>query len=198
MKVIDRNDTETMQCNQCQEGFETDTDLDSNDNPAEFVTIPVECEKGNFCSDACRARAMYEAQDDAGKLALRRFYLGAQLLSDHKLPVERIMKEWDIDFDSDIDDAIVCALSPDGGVRGVPGPEDDCEAYLMDVTARKIIWDGLYMGQRAAIGVVVRYEMAVADRPGDAYWQEELDKAKVRLLNAETALKTLEVIGKVA
>ena len=191
-KLIDREDVSLVQCNQCNKPFEQDEDLDSNDVPSTFVSVPVECDKGNFCSEACRARAMYEAQDEAGKKILRRYYLGAQLMYDYRRDAEKLVKDWDLYIGGDAEDVCV-ALSPDGGVRGVPGPEDDCEALLVPKDVRKVLWNGLWMGRRAAIADVARAEEHVKQWDTE-YWQKELADAKLRLVAAEESLHALEAL----
>ena len=197
--MINLEDVTNIQCNRsgCDEPFEIEPAGPGYPDPD--ITVPVECTKGKFCSQACRARAMYEAQDDAGKKVLRRYYLGAQLIGDNHREAKAIVEDWDIDLaakDAAEDD--LTAISPDGGTRGVLGPEDDaCDSFLMDKEARAIIWRGLYAGRTAELHRLTGYEMRLAEHPGDAFWQKELDAAQKRLTDADAALKTLERLGKV-
>lgn len=190
-KLIDAQETSTVQCNQCQEPFEVDADADDQGRPVQVVDIPVECSQGNYCSDSCRAQAMYEQADSAGKETLRRYYLGAQLMVENRRPAEAIMQEWELDYDAVDCDSVACALSPDGGIYGKPGVEDDCEGVLLDKVTRQVVWQGLYMSRRAAIREVIEREQQVGQYPGVAYWQNELDEAKARLADAEAALATV-------
>jgi hypothetical protein len=73
--MIDLEDVRNVQCNYCQQPFEIEDDEDEDGHPVPVVDVPVECDKGKFCSKAHRAHAMYEAQDEAGRTVLRRLFL---------------------------------------------------------------------------------------------------------------------------
>jgi hypothetical protein len=192
-KLIDRQDVSMVQCNYCQDPFTQDVDLDSNDQPATFVDIPVECDEGNFCGEECRAQAMYEAQTPADQLVLRRYYLGACLMVDYQRETDAILRKWGIDNPGDPEGAQI-ALSPEGGIRGKEGAEDDCEALLVSKEARKVLWNGLYMGRRLAIGNVVRAQQNVDSYPNDEYWAKGLAEASLLLADADAVLKALEAL----
>jgi hypothetical protein len=193
-KLIDRQDISMVQCNYCQEPFAQDEDLDWNDQPSTFVDIPVECDEGNFCGEECRAQAMYEAQTPKFRETLRKIYLGATLLNDNRAHAMAIMDAWDMDYNSDDTESILQALSPDGGIRGKEGVEDDCEALLVSKEASKVLWNGLYMGRRLAIGNVVHAQQNVESYPNDEYWAKGLAEANLLLADAEAALKALEAL----
>ena len=71
--MVDLEDVRNVQCNYCQKPFDIEDDEDDEGHPFEIVNVPVECDKGKFCSEAHRAQAMYEAQDEAGREVLRRY-----------------------------------------------------------------------------------------------------------------------------
>ena len=164
MADLDTADASTVQCNYCGEPFEVEDDYDEDNHPTQHVVVPVQCDKGCFCSEAHRSQAMYEAQDEQGRRALRRYYLGAVLINETSNMGVKITQEWGIDYDPFRADEVALALSPDGGTRGKEGVEDDCDALLLPHDARKIIWNGL----------------------------EEIACARKKLAEVETALKALK------
>jgi hypothetical protein len=188
MPVDLENALDTM-CNYCGEPFEIEDDFDDDGHPVQVVNVPVECGKGKFCSEAHRAQAMYEAQDEAGRRTLRRLYLGAQLMLEHRREALEIVGDWDEDTDlADINEIASC-LSPEGGIGGKEGAEDDCEALLLPEAARKVIWDGLYEGRRAAALEVMRANQIAG---ASEYKDGEVARAKAKLAEAVAALRALE------
>jgi hypothetical protein len=156
--MIDLEDVRNVQCNYCQQPFEIEGDEDSEGHPIQTVDVPVECDKGKFCCEAHRAQAMYEAQDEAGRECLRRYYLGACLMIENRVHATLRMEEWELDESGDDPEQVECALSPKGGIGGKEGAEDDCDALLMPKATRAIIWNALFDGKMAAEMAVYRAE----------------------------------------
>lgn len=182
-------ETSAVQCNYCGEPFEW-----GEDEGRMIFTVPVECAKGNFCSEAHRAQAMYEGQDAADRKVLRRFYLGARLVSGYAPAAETIMEGWGYDdITYEVAD-ISCALSPEGGMGGKEGVEDDCEAKLMSPSAGKAIWDGLYEARILARQDVLRAErtLTLGTHLSPEYWEKQIADAKEQAAKIDAALVALE------
>jgi hypothetical protein len=193
--MTDLHETTAIQCNQCGEPFEIEPP--APDYPQEEIIVQVECDKGKFCCEPCRAQAMYEAQDEDGRKALRRMYLGLRLVLENRRDVNEIFSAWDIGPVIDGDPAAMTALSPEGGVHGKEGPEDECESLLMPAGARKLIWNGLWKGRFAATLELVRAEQMDATYLGEVYKAEVVAVAKKKLADAEAAFKALEELRSV-
>jgi hypothetical protein len=204
-KLIDPDDVLETQCNRdgCGQPFEPEDDEDDEGHPIPVLIVPVECAKGRFCSEQCRAQVMYEAQGEDGRRVLRRYYLGTQLMAENRKRVEQMAAEWDIDLDYDPEEGHhesrrAFALSPDGGVRGEEGIEDDAEtAYLLEDKDRQVVWSALYDARTQARLEVIRAEQINATYLGESYKDAELSRAKKKLDEAEAALQILDSLGPV-
>ena len=187
--MVDLEDVRNVQCNYCQRPFEIEEDEDEGGHPVPVVDVPVECDKGKFCCEAHRAQAMYEAQDEAGRKCLRRYYLGAALESEYSRAVGKIVDEWELDVLGAHPDARMEILSPEGGISGKEGAEDDCDALLMPKATRAIIWNALFDGKMAAEMAVYRAEQI--KYLGDEYKASEIARTKEKVAEIEAAMVAL-------
>jgi hypothetical protein len=132
-KMSDRN------CNLCQEEFPSELDY-GPDHPRMVWTIPVETLKGNFCSDFCRSKAMYEAQDEDTKQALRQLYLGLEAILNTYKATRRILEDWDVVplFNPELRKItdLNKTLSPDGQDTGM---EDDVFCFLVAPEGKELL-----------------------------------------------------------
>ena len=193
--MVDLEDVRNVQCNYCQRPFEIEEDEDEGGHPVPVVDVPVECDKGKFCCEAHRAQAMYEAQDEAGRKCLRRYYLGAALASENHRVVERIVEDWDIELlwdraecDADLW-ALFPELFPEESISGKEGAENDCDALLMPKATRSIIWNALFDGKMAAEMAVYRAEQI--KYLGDEYKASEIARTKEKVAEIEAAMVAL-------
>ena len=189
--MIDLEDVRNVQCNYCQKPFDIEPAAPEDGYDEPEIDVPVECDKGKFCSEAHRAQAMYEAQDESGRECLRRYYLGASLASENHRAVERIVEDWDIDllWDRAECDADLWALFPEGSIGGKEGAEDDCDALLMPKATRAIIWNALFDGKMAAEMAVYRAEQI--KYLGDEYKASEVARTKEKVAAIEAAMVAL-------
>jgi hypothetical protein len=189
--MIDLEDVRNVQCNYCQQPFEIEPAAPEDGYDEPEIDVPVECDKGKFCCDGCRAHAMYEAQDEAGRECLRRYYLGASLASENHRAVERIVEDWDIEllWDRAECDADLWALFPEGSISGKEGAEDDCDALLMPKDTRAIIRNALFDGKMAAEMAVYRAEQI--KYLGDEYKASEIARTKEKVAAIEAAMVAL-------
>lgn len=179
-------------CDYCHNQFEIEEDVDEDDHPVPVVNVPVECDKGNFCCEAHRAQAMYEAQDEAGKEVLRRYHLGAMLMLEYRKQAEPIMNDWEINYGgADDPEEVAYGLSPEGGIHGEESAEDDCDALLMPKAVRQIIWNALFDGKMAAEVAVLHAEQMNATYLGGQYKAKEIVLAKEKLASIEAAFAAL-------
>jgi hypothetical protein len=166
------------------------------------VYVPVNCDKGNFCSEQCRALAMYASADFAMMKQMRRMFLACSILT-YAQPVLDYMESWEVypDFKPMQTDELSSCLSPDGGCVGVAGPEDDAEALLLPLAVRKQVWEALYDARR-----VWRGDVAVNERNREkckeagmdaAYWDVCIKQSQESLAATEAALKALEGLEKI-
>ena len=80
-------------------------------------------------------------------------------------------------------------LSPEGGIRGKGGAEDDCDALLMPKATRSIIWNALFDGKMAAEMAVYRAEQI--KYLGDEYKASEIARTKEKVAEIEAAMVAL-------
>ena len=190
-------------CANCGEQFEIEAGEDEDGHKVPHVEVPVECDKGNFCSEQCRMQAAYAQAEPEMQKAMRRVYLGATLLSDAQ-GVMDYLNGWEVWPDNAIDpaDSVVAALSPDGGVLGKPGVEDDCEALLLPQNVRGAVWEALYDARRAWTSNIADYEnhRANCEKVGlsTSLWDVSLGQAQASLASLEAALKAFEGLEKIA
>jgi hypothetical protein len=189
--MIDLEDVRNVQCNYCQQPFEIEEDEDEDGHPVPVVDVPVECDKGKFCCEAHRAQAMYDAQDEAGRTVLRRLFLGASLIEEYHKDAATLVNGWDEDADLEIASEVLESLSPEGGIRGKEGAEDDCDALLMPKAARSIIWNALFEGKMAAELAVFHAEQMNATYLGEQYKADEMARAKEKVAAIEAAMVAL-------
>ena len=187
--MADLEDVRNVQCNYCQRPFDIEPAAPEDGYPDPEVDVPVECDKGKFCCEAHRAQAMYEAQDEAGRECLRRYYLGAALESEYSRAVGKIVDEWELDVLGAHPDARMEILSPEGGIRGKGGAEDDCDALLMPKATRSIIWNALFDGKMAAEMAIYRAEQI--KYLGDEYKASEIARTKEKVAEIEAAMVAL-------
>ena len=187
--MIDLEDVRSVQCNYCQNPFEIEEDEDENGHLVLVVDVPVECDKGMFCCEAHRAQAMYEAQDEVGRTVLRRLFLGASLIEEYHKDAETLVNGWDEDADLEIVSEVLESLSPEGGIYGKEGAEDDCDALLMPKATRSIIWNALFDGKMAAEMAVYRAEQI--KYLGDEYKASEIARTKEKVAEIEAAMVAL-------
>jgi hypothetical protein len=183
--MVDLKDVRNVQCNYCQRPFDIEPAAPEDGYPDPEVDVPVECDKGRFCCEAHRAQAMYEAQDEAGREALRRYYLGAALESEYSRVVGKIVDEWGLDALGAHPDVRMEILSPGGGSREKECVEDDCDALLMPKATRSIIWNALFDGKMAAEMAVYRAEQI--KYLGDKYKASEIARTKEKVAEIEAA-----------
>ena len=81
------------------------------------------------------------------------------------------------------------ALSPEGGISGKEGAEDDCDAKLMPKATRAIIWNALFDGKMAAEMAVYRAEQI--QYLGDEYKASEIARTKEKVAAIEAAMVAL-------
>jgi hypothetical protein len=189
--MIDLEDVRNVQCNYCQQPFEIEEDEDEDGHPVPVVDVPVECDKGKFCCEAHRAQAMYDAQDEAGRTVLRRLFLGASLIEEYHKDAATLVNDWEDDCDLETPSEILTCLSPEGGIRGKEGAEDDCDALLMPKAARSIIWNALFEGKMAAELAVFHAEQMNATYLGEQYKADEMARAKEKVAAIEAAMVAL-------
>ena len=193
--MIDLEDVRNVQCNYCQKPFEIEDDEDEDGHPVPVVDVPVECDKGKFCCESHRSQAMYDAQDEAGRECLRRYYLGACLMIENRVRATLRMEGWGLDESGDDPEQVECALSPEGGIRGKEGAEDDCDALLMPKDTRAIIWNALFDGKMAAEMAV--YSAEQIKYLGDEYKASEIAHAKEKVAAIEAAMVALNGLTQV-
>lgn len=184
-------ETSAIQCNYCGEPFESEED----EGRVIFI-VPVECAKGKFCSEACRARAAYDQSDPDVQRAMRRLYLGSILVADNVRAVEQYLEGWEGEeaLDVPIMTDVIVILSPDGGTIGNEGVEDDCMAKLMPPSAGKAIWDGLYKARILARQDISRAErtLTLGTHLSPEYWEKQIADAKEQAAKIDAALVALE------
>ncbi len=188
--MADLDDVRNVQCNYCQKPFDIEPAAPEDGYPDPEIDVPVECDKGKFCSEAHRVQAMYEAQDEVGRKCLRRYYLGASIMLENLTSATRIMEEWELDeVESEDPHAVASALSPEGGISGKEGVEDDCDALLVPKATRAIIWNALFDGKMAAEMAVYRAEQI--QYLGDEYKASEIARTKEKVAAIEAAMVAL-------
>ncbi len=135
---------------------------------------------------------MYDAQDEAGRTVLRRLFLGASLIEEYHKDADKLVDDWEDDCDletpSEILEILTC-LSPEGGISGKEGAEDDCDAKLMPKATRAIIWNALFDGKMAAEMAVYRAEQI--QYLGDEYKASEIARTKEKVAAIEAAMVAL-------
>jgi hypothetical protein len=178
-------------CDYCHNKFEIGEDEDDDGHPVPVVDVPVECDKGKFCCEAHRAQAMYAAQDAVGRTVLRRLFLGASLIEEYHKDAEMLVNGWDEDADLKIVADVLNSISPEGGIYGEEGTEDDCDALLMPKAAKSLIWNGLFEGKMAAEMAVFHAEQMNATYLGERYKVNEIARAKGKLSQIESAFAAL-------
>jgi hypothetical protein len=187
--MVDLEDVRNVQCNYCQKPFDIEPAAPEDGYDEPEIDVPVECDKGKFCSEAHRAQAMYEAQDEAGRTVLRRLFLGASLIQEYHKAADKLVDDWEDDCDLETPSEILTCLSPDGGISGKEGAEDDCDALLMPKATRAIIWNGLFEGKMAAEMAVYRAEQI--KYLGDEYKASEIARTKEKVAAIEAAMVAL-------
>ena len=193
--MIDLEDVRNVQCNYCQKPFDIEPAAPEDGYPDPAIDVPVECDKGKFCSEAHRAQAMYEAQDEAGRVVLRRLFLGASLIKEYHKDAATLVNGWESDADLEIVADVLNSLSPEGGIRGKEGAEDDCDALLMPKDTRAIIWNALFDGKMAAGMAVYRAEQI--KYLGDEYKASEIARTKEKVAAIEAAMVALNGLTQV-
>jgi hypothetical protein len=189
--MVDLEDVRNVQCNYCQNPFDIEPAAPEDGYDEPEIDVPVECDKGKFCSEAHRAQAMYEAQDEAGRTVLRRLFLGASLIEEYHKAADKLVDDWEDDCDLETPSEILTCLSPEGGIRGKEGAEDDCDALLMPKDTRAIIWNALFDGKMAAEMAVFHAEHMNATYLGEQYKADEMARAKGKLARVEDAFAAL-------
>jgi hypothetical protein len=187
--MIDLEDVRNVQCNYCQKPFDIEPAAPEDGYDEPEIDVPVEIDKGKFCCEAHRVQAMYEAQDEAGREVLRRYYLGAALENEYSRAVGKIDDEWELDVLGAPPDVRMEILSPDGGISGKEGAGDDCDAKLMPKATRAIIWNALFDGKMAAEMAVYRAEQI--KYLGDEYKASEIARTKEKVAAIEAAMVAL-------
>ena len=188
--MIDLEDVRNVQCNYCQQPFDIE---DGYDEPE--IDVPVECDKGKFCCEAHRVHAMYEAQDEAGREVLRRYYLGAALMEENWRSGKAIMDAWENGVEEHDSGCVASALSPEGGISGKEGVEDDCDALLVPKATRATIWNALFDGKMAGEMAVYRAEQI--QYLGEEYKASEIARTKEKVAAIEAAMVALNGLTQV-
>jgi hypothetical protein len=187
--MIDLEDVRNVQCNYCQKPFDIEPAAPEDGYPEPEIDVPVECDKGKFCCESHRAQAMYDAQDEAGRTVLRRLFLGASLIEEYHKAADKLVDDWEDDCDLEKPSEILTCLSPEGGIGGKEGAEDDCDALLMPKATRAIIWNALFDGKMAAEMAVYRAEQI--QYLGDEYKASEIARTKEKVAAIEAAMVAL-------
>jgi hypothetical protein len=187
--MVDLDDVRNVQCNYCQKPFDIEPAAPEDGYPDPEIDVPVECDKGKFCSEAHRAQAMYDAQDEAGRTVLRRLFLGASLIEEYHKDADKLVDDWEDDCDLETPSEILTCLSPEGGISGKEGAGDDCDAKLMPKATRAIIWNALFDGKMAAEMAVYRAEQI--QYLGDEYKASEIARTKEKVAAIEAAMVAL-------
>ena len=187
--MVDLEDIRNVQCNYCQKPFDIEPAAPEDGYDEPEIDVPVECDKGKFCCEAHRAQAMYEAQDEAGREVLRRYYLGAALMEENWRSGKAIMDAWENGAEEHDSGCVASALSPEGGISGKEGVEDDCDALLMPKATRAIIWNALFDGKMAAEMAVYRAEQI--KYLSDEYKASEIARTKEKVAAIEASMVAL-------
>ena len=193
--MVDLDDVRNVQCNYCQKPFDIEPAAPEDGYDEPEIDVPVECDKGKFCCEAHRAQAMYEAQDEAGRTVLRRLFLGASLIEEYHKDADKLVDDWEDDCDLETPSEILTCLSPEGGISGKEGAEDDCDALLMPKDTRAIIWNALFDGKMAAEMAVYRAEQI--KYLGDEYKASEIARTKEKVAAIEAAMVALNGLTQV-
>ena len=193
--MVDLDDVRNVQCNYCQKPFDIEPAAPEDGYDEPEIDVPVECDKGKFCCEAHRVQAMYEAQDEAGRTVLRRLFLGASLIEEYHKDADKLVDDWEDDCDLETPSEILTCLSPEGGISGKEGAEDDCDAKLMPKATRAIIWNALFDGKMAAEMAVYRAEQI--KYLGDEYKASEIARTKEKVAAIEAAMVALNGLTQV-
>lgn len=187
-------------CNLCQKEFPSELDYGPGHHESRTVwTIPVQTPKGNFCSEICRSKAMYEAQDEEGKRALRRLYLGLQAILNTYGATRRILEDWDVVplFNRELREIndLNKALSPDGQDTGM---EDATYCFLVAPEGKELLMRVLRYAKRSAVLEIAKCASLRDDsymRP--EYVAEVAAEARGQLAEAEQACALVEGLERV-